>query len=81
MCQLWNRIKVMQPLGPDLMLSFVGRNCRRICRRQNPLVWQNRFHDLYDCCEEKRDLSHSMHKIEHLAGTPVGGRLQNKLSI
>ena len=22
-----------------------------------------------------------MHKIEHLAGTPVGGRLQNKLSI
>ena len=63
------------------MLHFVGGNCRRICGRQDSLVWQNRFYDLYDCCEDKTDLSHSMHNMEHLAGTPVSGRLQNKLSI
>lgn len=62
------------------MLHFVGGNCRRICGRQNPLMWQNRFYDLYDSCEDKTDLSHSMHKMKRLAGTPVSGRLQNKLS-
>ena len=63
------------------MLYFVRGNCRRICGGQNPLLWQNRFYNLYDCCEDKTDLSHSMHNMEHLAGAPVIGRLPNKLSI
>lgn len=73
--QLWNRIKVKKPLGPGrLMLQFVGGYCRGICGGQNPLLWQNRFYDLYACCEDKTDISLSMHNMENLAGAPVSGR-------